>query len=182
MIPSIFSSSCPTRVDGPRLLRGLISGRVHGALILEHLWQGVAPGSDGQTQRIFERAQDWHARGRYFWTSGVARERSPDAGVESGIVTASRASGGVRSAAQGQRKGVGGRMLVLVLGLGCCLIWRLVFLLSSPFRSPGYCVPWPWGNGHRDCCAVCVPGRQTDRQNLELLVVECARSRFPSCV
>ena len=77
-----------------------------------HLWQGVAPGSDGQTQRIFERAQDWHARGRYFWTSGVARERSPDAGVESGIVTASRASGEGRSA------WVDGRVLVLVLGLG----------------------------------------------------------------
>lgn len=28
-----------TYVDGPRLLRGLISGRVHGALILEHLQQ-----------------------------------------------------------------------------------------------------------------------------------------------
>lgn len=60
---------------------------------LAHLWQGVAPGSDGQTHRIFDRAQDWHARGRYFWTSGVARERSPDAGVESGMVTASRVSG-----------------------------------------------------------------------------------------
>lgn len=60
---------------------------------LTHLWQGVAPGSDGQTHRIFDRAQDWHARGRYFWTSGVARERSPDAGVESGMVTASRVSG-----------------------------------------------------------------------------------------
>lgn len=60
---------------------------------LTHLWHGVAPGSDGQTHRIFDRAQDWHARGRYFWTSGVARERSPDAGVESGMVTASRVSG-----------------------------------------------------------------------------------------
>lgn len=58
-----------------------------------HLWQGVAPGSDGHTHRIFDRAHDWHARGRYFWTSGVARERSPDAGVESGMVTASRAPG-----------------------------------------------------------------------------------------
>lgn len=25
---------------------------------LTHLWQGVAPGSDGQTHRIFDRAQD----------------------------------------------------------------------------------------------------------------------------
>lgn len=58
-----------------------------------HLWQGVAPGSDGHTHRIFDRAHDWHARGRYFWTSGVARERSPDAGVESGMVTASRVPG-----------------------------------------------------------------------------------------
>lgn len=48
-------------------------------------WQGVAPGSEGQTQRIFDRAQDWHALGRYFWTSGVARESSPDTGVESGM-------------------------------------------------------------------------------------------------
>lgn len=84
-----------------------------------HLWQGVAPGSDGQTHRIFDRAQDWHARGRYFWTSGVAREWSPDAGVESGMVTASRVSGGERP----QYKYAGVRVLCSDSGsfeLGCC--------------------------------------------------------------
>lgn len=34
-----MSYKVDTYVDGPRLLRGLISGRVHGALILEHLQQ-----------------------------------------------------------------------------------------------------------------------------------------------
>lgn len=97
-----------------------------------HLWQGVAPGSDGQTHRIFERAQDWHARGRYFWTSGVARERSPGAGVESGIVTASSRVPGQEA----QRAWV--RVLgVLGLGLGgpcCCSAWteRGLLLISSP--------------------------------------------------
>lgn len=107
-----------------------------------HLWQGVAPGSDGQTHRIFDRAQDWHARGRYFWTSGVARERSPDAGVESGMVTASRVPGEqldstvrawvVLGPACARARGLESLALVL-LGLGA----GLLYLYNNQ------AMPWP---------------------------------------
>lgn len=100
-----------------------------------HLWQGVAPGSDGHTHRIFDRAHDWHARGRYFWTSGVARERSPDAGVESGMVTASRVPG----EDQAVQYAGGACARTRARGLGYCLSWRLIF--PSHYYQV---VPWAW--------------------------------------
>lgn len=100
-----------------------------------HLWQGVAPGSDGHTHRIFDRAHDWHARGRYFWTSGVARERSPDAGVESGMVTASRVPG----QDQAVQYAGGACARTRARGLGYCLSWRLIF--PSHYYQV---MPWAW--------------------------------------
>lgn len=128
-------------------------GEAVGQKKLTHLWHGVAPGSDGQTHRIFDRAQDWHARGRYFWTSGVARERSPDAGVESGMVTASRVSGEEQQCSVCGWCLCSGSRLSLSdsLGLGT------LFLFPIPLLSSGYAVAV--SIQHRDRRAVCVPGR-----------------------
>lgn len=127
-----------------------------------HLWQGVAPGSDGQTHRIFDRAQDWHARGRYFWTSGVARERSPDAGVESGMVTASRVPGEqldstVRAWVVLGLAGARARGFESVSLLRCSG-WRLVSCIPIIIRLCRGCGRWTSGQP----CRLCAPGEALD--------------------